>query len=45
LEKRAADAFTRGDHREGSPAATLLEQHRARLDELYARWIAEEEPS
>jgi len=43
LEKRVSDAFTRGDHREGTRAATLLEQHRARLDELYARWIAEEE--
>ncbi len=45
LEKRVSDAFTRGDHREGTRAATLLERHRARLDELYARWIAEEERS
>ena len=45
LEKRVSDAFTRGDHREGTRAATLLEHHRARLDELYARWIAAEEPS
>ncbi len=43
LEKRVSDAFTRGDHREGTRVATLLEQHRARLDELYARWIAAEE--
>jgi ATP-binding cassette subfamily F protein 3 len=45
LEKRVSEAFTRGDHREGTRAAMLLEQHRARLDELYARWIAEEEES
>ena len=45
LEKRVSDAFTRGDHREGTRAATLLEQHRSRLDKLYARWIAEEEAS
>jgi ATP-binding cassette subfamily F protein 3 len=45
LETRVSEAFTRGDHREGTRAATLLEQHRARLDELYARWIEEEEPS
>lgn len=43
LERFLVQAFTRGDHREGTRAATLLEQHRARLDELYARWIAEEE--
>lgn len=45
LEKRVADAFTRGDHREGTKAATLLEQHRSRLDKLYAQWIAEEDAS
>ena len=45
LEKRVSDAFTRGDHREGTRAATLLEQHRARLDELYTRWLKEEETS
>ncbi len=45
LEKRASDAFTRGDHREGTRAATLLEQHRSRLEKLYARWIAEEDAS
>jgi chorismate mutase len=45
LEKRVSDAFTRGDHREGTRAATLLAQHRARLEELYARWVAEEDPS
>ena len=43
LEMRASDAFTRGDHREGTRAATLLEQHRARLEELYEHWLAEEE--
>ena len=45
LENRVSDAFTRGDHREGTRAATLLEQHRARLDELYTRWLKEEETS
>ena len=45
LEKRVSDAFTRGDHREGTRAAALLEQHRSRSDKLYARWIAEEEAS
>jgi len=38
LERRVADAFTRGDHREGTRAAARLEQHRARLDALYERW-------
>lgn len=42
-EMRVSDALTSGGHREGTRAATLLEQHRARLDELYARWIAEDE--
>ena len=45
LEKRVSDAFTRGDHREGTRVATLLEQHRSRLEKLYARWIAEEDVS
>ena len=45
LEKRVSDAFTRGDHREGTRAATLLEQHRARLEEMFARWVKEEEAS
>jgi ATP-binding cassette subfamily F protein 3 len=45
LEKRVADAFTRDDHREGTRAATLLEQHRSRLDKLYTRWLAEEDAS
>ena len=45
LERRVSDAFSRGNHREGARAATLLEQHRARLEELYARWIDAEEPS
>ncbi len=42
LERRAADAFTRGDQREGSRASRLLEQQRRRIDELYERWVAEE---
>jgi hypothetical protein len=42
LERRVAAAFTQGDHREGTRASALLEQHRARLDELYERWAKEE---
>ena len=42
LERRVSDAFTRGDHREGTRAATLLDRHRSRLDALYARWLEEE---
>jgi hypothetical protein len=42
LEARFAAAFTRGDHREGTRAARLLEDHQARLAELYDRWAAEE---
>jgi ATP-binding cassette subfamily F protein 3 len=43
LERRVSEAFTRGDHREGTRAATALERHRARLEELYRRWFAEEQ--
>ncbi len=43
LERRVADAFTSGDHREGTRAARSLEQQRARIDELYKRWLALEE--
>jgi ATP-binding cassette subfamily F protein 3 len=40
LERKVADAFTRGDHREGARAATRLEQHTSRLDRLYEQWVA-----
>jgi hypothetical protein len=42
LEKKVADAFTRGDHREGTHASKQLERHRARLDDLYEQWAAAE---
>ena len=35
LERRVSDAFTRGDHREGTRVSRLLREHRARLDKLY----------
>ncbi len=41
LERRVADAFSRGDHQEGTRAARLLERHSARLAELYERWAAD----
>jgi ATP-binding cassette subfamily F protein 3 len=40
LERKVADAFTRGDHREGARSASRLEQHKSRLDRLYEQWIA-----
>jgi ATP-binding cassette subfamily F protein 3 len=43
LERKAADAFTRGDHTEGTRAAGRLEQHKARLDRLYEEWLAVDE--
>ncbi|MEX0749638.1 MAG: ABC-F family ATP-binding cassette domain-containing protein [Dehalococcoidia bacterium] len=43
LERQVADAFTRGDHKEGTRSATRLEQHKARLDKLYAQWIEVED--
>jgi ATP-binding cassette subfamily F protein 3 len=45
LERRVADAFTRGDHREGSRVARLLELQRARIDDLYRRWSLDDEGS
>jgi ATP-binding cassette subfamily F protein 3 len=42
LESRIAEAFTRGDHREGSRVAKQLERHAARLEDLYERWAEEE---
>ena len=41
LERRVADAFTRGDHREGTRAARLLDELRSRIEKLYARWERE----
>ena len=38
LERRAAEAFTRGDYREGQKIANDLERHNGRLEELYAKW-------
>jgi ATP-binding cassette subfamily F protein 3 len=45
LERRIAEAFGRGDHVQGRRAATELERHQSRLDELYERWVAVEEGS
>lgn len=42
LERRVAEAFTAGDHREGSRAAKQLERHASQLEDLYRRWVAEE---
>jgi len=41
LEKRLADAFAEADYREGARVARQLEQHEARLREMYDRWVAE----
>ncbi|MEX2245838.1 MAG: ABC-F family ATP-binding cassette domain-containing protein [Dehalococcoidia bacterium] len=41
LERRVSEAFTRGDHREGTRAAAQLERHNARLEDLYSRWVRE----
>jgi ATP-binding cassette subfamily F protein 3 len=43
LERKVADAFTRGGHKEGTRAAARLEQHHARLERLYAEWLETEE--
>ena len=42
LEREAAEAFERGDHRAGSRAASKLEAHQTKLDRLYAQWLADE---
>ncbi|MCH7812250.1 MAG: ABC-F family ATP-binding cassette domain-containing protein [Chloroflexi bacterium] len=42
LESGLADAFTHGDHREGARLSRQLDQHTARLEALYARWLREE---
>ena len=41
LERRIADAFTRRDQREGARAAKALERHKAYLEALYERWVAQ----
>ena len=42
LERRVADAFTRGDHRDGTRAAGDLERLKARIDKMYEEWVAAE---
>ena len=42
LEQRVADAFTRGDLREGQRASRLLTEQQHRVRELYDRWAEEE---
>jgi ATP-binding cassette subfamily F protein 3 len=42
LEKQAADAFSGGDHREGTRLANELERKSAELDRLYAQWEREQ---
>ncbi|HEY8173485.1 MAG TPA: ABC-F family ATP-binding cassette domain-containing protein [Dehalococcoidia bacterium] len=42
LERKASQAFTRGDHREGSRLAGLLERQTALIDKLYAQWVESE---
>ena len=42
LEKRVADAFSSGDHREGSRVANELERKGAELERLYAQWEREQ---
>jgi ATP-binding cassette subfamily F protein 3 len=41
LETRIAQAFTRGDYREGGRISQQLERQRARLDDLYEQWARE----
>ncbi|HET6614841.1 MAG TPA: ATP-binding cassette domain-containing protein, partial [Dehalococcoidia bacterium] len=43
LERAVAEAFTRGDHKEGARAAGRLEQHKSRLDRLYEQWLEVED--
>jgi ATP-binding cassette subfamily F protein 3 len=42
LERRLADAFTNADHREGARISKQVEQHEARLRQMYDRWVEEE---
>ena len=42
LERRVAEAFTNGDHREGNRLARRLERHTALLERMYDRWAEEE---
>jgi len=42
LEKRVSEAFTRGDHREGSRIATELERKSAELELLLSQWEHEQ---
>ncbi|MCH7697422.1 MAG: ABC-F family ATP-binding cassette domain-containing protein [Chloroflexi bacterium] len=44
LEKRVSEAFTRGDHREGSRIANELERKSAELERLFAQWEREQAP-
>jgi ATP-binding cassette subfamily F protein 3 len=38
IERKASEAFTRGDHREGARLAVQLERQTALIDKLYAEW-------
>lgn len=42
LEQRVAEAFSSGDHREGSRVANDLERKSAELDRLYVQWEREQ---
>ena len=42
IEARMADALARGDHRGGRRTGRQLEQLKARLDDLYQKWVEEE---
>jgi ATP-binding cassette subfamily F protein 3 len=43
LEKRVAEAFSGGDHREGARVANALERKSAELDRLYVQWEREQD--
>ena len=43
LEKRVSEAFTRGDHRDGSRIATELERKSAELERLFSQWEREQD--
>jgi hypothetical protein len=42
LERRVADAFTRGDHGAGTRAAGELERLKPRIDRMYREWLEAE---
>jgi ATP-binding cassette subfamily F protein 3 len=44
LERRITRAFEHHDHQEGRRAAKQLERLEAQIDDLYERWIRENEP-